>query len=57
MSGTWLIYYFVVRPLGTSGFSILNVCQMGQLIDINLNWWLRATRNTRELTMKRHSRL
>ena len=35
-SRIWLIYRRVIGLLGTSGFSILNVRKMGQLIDIRL---------------------
>ena len=34
----WLIYRYVIRPLGTSGFSIINIRQIGKLANIKLDW-------------------
>ena len=36
--GTLLIYFQVVRPLGTSGFSIIIIRQIGQMTYIKLDW-------------------
>ena len=45
------------KTIGNKWVININVRQMVQLTYIKIDWYLRATRNKRELIMKRHSRM